>query len=63
MPSGQQKSLSNDEVYAVTAYALFLNDIIEEDGLTTEASLPSIDMPNRNGVFWSDDARRPTGEL
>ena len=51
------------KVYAVTAYALFLNDIIEEDGLTKEASLPSIEMPNRNGFFWSDDARRLTGEL
>ena len=63
MPFGQQKSLSNDEVYAVTAYVLFLNGIIEEDALITKASLPSIEMPNRDGFFWSEEARRLTGEL
>ena len=63
MPFGQQKSLSNDEVYAVTAYVLFLNDIIEEDRLITEATPPSIEMPNRDGFLWSEEARRPTGQL
>ena len=63
MPFGQQKSLSNDEVYAVTGYVLFLNDIIEEDKLITKATLPSIAMPNQNGFFWSDEAKRLTGEL
>jgi len=63
MPFGQQKSLSSNEVYAVTAYVLFLNGIIEEDGLITKASLPGIEMPNRDGFFWSEEARRLTGEL
>jgi cytochrome c len=60
MPFGQQKSLSNDEVYAVTAYVLFLNGIIEEDRTITKATLPSIEMPNRDGFFWSAEARRLT---
>ena len=63
MPFGQQKSLSSDEVYAVTAYVLFLNGIIEKDGTITKATLPSIEMPNRDGFFWSEEARRLTGEL
>ena len=63
MPFGQQKSLSSNEVYAVTAYVLFLNGIIEEDRLITKATLPSIEMPNRDGFFWSEEARRLTGEL
>ena len=63
MPFGQQKSLSNDEVYAVTAYVLFLNGILEEDRTTTKATLPGIEMPNRDGFFWSEEARRLTGEL
>ena len=63
MPFGQQKSLNSDEVYAVTAYVLFLNGIIEEDRLITKATLPSIEMPNREGFFWSEEARRLTGEL
>lgn len=63
MPFGQQKSLSNNEVYAVTAYVLFLNGIIEEDRLITKATLPSTEMPNRDGFFWSEEARRLTREL
>ena len=63
MPFGQQKSLRSDEVYAVTAYVLFLNGIIEEDRLITKATLPSIEMPNRDGFFWSEEARRLAGEL
>ena len=63
MPFGQQKSLNSDEVYALTAYVLFLNGIIEEDRLITKATLPSIEMPNRDGFFWSEEARRLTGEL
>ena len=63
MPFGQQKSLSSNEVYAVTAYVLFLNGIIEEDRLITKATLPGIEMPNRDGFFWSEEARRLTGEL
>lgn len=58
MPFGQQKSLSTEEVYSVTAYVLFLNGIIAEDALITEATLPSIEMPNEDGFFWSDEAKR-----
>ena len=49
MPFDQQNSLSNDEVYAVTAYVLFLNDILEEDRAITKRTLPSIEMPSRDG--------------
>jgi cytochrome c len=60
---GQEKSLSNDEVYAATAYVLFLNDFIDEDRLITNASLTSIAMPNQDGFFWSDEAKRLNAEL
>ena len=63
MPFGQQKSLSNDEVYAVTAYVLFLNGILEEDRTITKVTLPNIEMPNRDGFFWSEESRRLTGGL
>ena len=62
MPFGQRKSLSNDEVYAATAYVLFLNDFIDEDRLITNASLTSIAMPNQDGFFWSDEAKRLNAE-
>ena len=63
MPFGQQKSLSNDEVYAVTAYVLFLNSIIGENAHINEATLPSIEMPNRDGFIWSDEAKRLSGDF
>lgn len=55
MPFGNAQSLSNDELYAVTAYVLHLNDIIPD--LKFELSretLPAIKMPNA-GQFYDDD--------
>ena len=60
MPYGEQKSLSDDEVYAVTAYTLFLNGIIKESAVITQASLPTIKMPNQSGFLWSLEATQLT---
>ena len=60
MPYGEQKSLSDDEVYAVTGYTLFLNGIVEESAVITQASLPTIKMPNQSGFFWSLEATQLT---
>ena len=51
MPLNAPGTLSNDEVYAVTAYLLFLNNIIEADTTLNAQSLPTIKMPNRNGFI------------
>jgi cytochrome c len=53
MPFNQPGTLSHDEVYAVSAYVLFLNDIIGETQVLTATRLPLIKMPNRDG-FVSD---------
>src|SRR5437016_2846776 len=45
MPLGREGTLTPDEVYAVTAYLLFLNKIIPEDTVLDEKSLPSVKMP------------------
>lgn len=58
MPITEPLSLSDDEVYAVSAYVLFLNGIIGEDTQMTAQSLPQVKMPNRNG-FISDWPARP----
>ena len=42
---------SNDDVYALSAYLLFKNEIIKEDAVIDAASLPKIQMPNRNGFI------------
>lgn len=56
MPFGNAQSLSNDDVYAVTAYVLYLNDIVDEDFVLTRENLPEIVMPNRDG-FVTEDPR------
>ena len=48
MPYLQPQSLTNDEVYALTAYLLYLNGIINENDTMNSATLPAIDMPNRD---------------
>ncbi len=49
MPWQQPKSLSNDEVYAVTAYILALNKIIGDNDVMNAQTLPKVRMPNRDG--------------
>jgi len=49
MPFDRPGSLSDDQVYAVTAYLLRINDILPEDGELDAARLAQIRMPNRAG--------------
>jgi len=49
MPWQQPKSLTNDEVYAVTAYLLSLAKIIGENDVMNAETLPKVRMPNRDG--------------
>ena len=58
MPIANPLSLSDDEVYAVSAYVLFLNGIVGEDAQMNAQSLPQVKMPNRDG-FISDWPVRP----
>src|SRR5579883_42854 len=49
MPWPQPKSLSNDEVYALTAFILAGNKIIGENDTMNAETLPKVRMPNRDG--------------
>ena len=49
MPTTSPQTLSNEDVYAVTAYVLHLNGIVGPDAVMNAATLPSVKMPNRNG--------------
>ena len=51
MPLNAPKSLSDDEVYAVSAYILQLNGIIGEADATDAQTLPQVQMPNRDGFI------------
>ena len=50
-PHPGSQSLSDDEVYAVTAYLLYLNGIIGENDEMNAKTLPRVKMPNRNGFI------------
>ncbi|HKA52509.1 MAG TPA: cytochrome c [Candidatus Binatia bacterium] len=54
MPLGNEGSLTPDEVYALTAYLLFLNKVIPEDEVLDKQSLPKVKMP-----IGDDYARLP----
>jgi cytochrome c len=51
MPFQDSKSLSADEVYAVSAYILSLNGVIGADEVLDAQSLPRVRMPNRDGFI------------
>src|SRR5947209_2267403 len=59
MPFGDAQSLSNDELYAVVAYLLFLNDIVDDKFVLSNDNFASVKMPNAGG-FYDDD--RETSE-
>ena len=54
MPMTSPGSLTADEVYAVAAYILFLNEIIPGDAIMNGETLPAVVMPARNR-FVPDD--------
>lgn len=54
MPFGNAHSLSDDDYYAITAYILYSNYIIEEDFVVDQDSLPKIEMPNKGGFIVDD---------
>ncbi len=51
MPLDSPKSLSDDEVYALCAYILQLNGVIKDDAVLNAQTLPTVQMPNRNGFI------------
>ena len=54
MPMDRPQSLSNDEVYALSAYLLNLNGLVPASAVMDAQSLPQVQMPNRAG-FLRDD--------
>ena len=54
MPFDAPQSLTADETYAVTAYMLHLNEIVTDDAVLDAATLPAVEMPNKDGFisYW-----------
>jgi cytochrome c len=56
-PFGNAQSLGNDELYAVVAYLLFLNDIVDENFVLSKETFGKFKMPNEHG-FHDDDREK-----
>jgi cytochrome c len=54
MPFGDAESQSNDELYAVVAYVLNLNDIVDDKFVLSKETWGQVKMPNQGG-FYDDD--------
>ena len=54
MPIQAPQSLTNGEVYAVTAYLLSIDGIVPSNAILDAKSLPQVKMPNRDGFqsWW-----------
>lgn len=63
MPLGKEGSLTPNEVYALTAFLLYKNDVIKEDEVMDERSLPQVKMPNREGFALPPEWKHGTPRL
>lgn len=59
MPWPQPRSLTNEEVYALTAYILSLNKLIGQNDTMNAQTLPKVRMPNRDGFIVRFPDRTP----
>lgn len=56
MPASAPQTLTDDEYYALTAWVLWANGIIDENEVMDQDTLPQVVMPNKDG-FTSPDPR------
>jgi cytochrome c len=54
MPFPSPHQLSADQVYAMTAYILSLNDIVDNNFVADRESLPKVKMPHHDFFIWHD---------
>ena len=54
MPFGNAQSLADDEVYAMVAYLLYLNDLVDDDFVLSKDNFANIELENATGFFLDD---------
>ncbi|WP_339690193.1 c-type cytochrome [Celeribacter baekdonensis] len=54
MPFGNAQTMSDDDVYAITAYILYSNYIVEDDFVLSNENFLDVDMPNADGFIVDD---------
>lgn len=56
MPFGEAQSLEPDEIYAITAYLLYVNDLVEDDFTLSHENFVEMQLPNQDNFFMDDRA-------
>lgn len=56
MPYGSAQTLSDDEVYAIVAYILYSNFLVDDDFVLSNENFLEVEMPNANGFIIDDRA-------
>ncbi len=51
MPFGDAQSLAPDEVYAIVAYILYSNDLVDEEFVLSDETFADFEMPNADGFI------------
>jgi cytochrome c len=54
MPFGNAQSLTHDEVYAIVAYMLYSNDLVDDDFTLSNENFLEVAMPNADGFIIDD---------
>lgn len=56
MPFGDAQSLEADEVYAITAYILYSNDLVDDEFVLSDQNFAEFVLPNADGFIIDDRA-------
>jgi cytochrome c2 len=54
MPFGQAASLSNDETYAIVAYLMYVNDLVDEEFTLSNENFTEVRLVNEDNFFMDD---------
>lgn len=61
MPFGNARSLTNDQIYAITAYLLYMNEIVDDESFElSDKNFTTITMPNQENFISDDRPDTPT---
>ena len=63
MPFGAARTLEPDEVYAITAYLLYVNDLVEDDFTLSNENFLDVEMPNADNFYMDDRAETELPEF
>ncbi|PON13903.1 MFS transporter [Candidatus Entotheonella serta] len=62
MPFGAAQTLNPGQIYALSAFLLYMNEIVDEDFVADANTLPTVNMPNRQGFIPDERPDVPQAE-